>query len=96
MSTAYTCKVAAAPEMSSTGVASATTVLCERWFERQKEGSREQDNSTSERQAKPTVTLHVRTLSANRGGRQRFYTIRRGIAWLRCCPHCPRVSDWIG
>jgi len=94
MTAAYTCEVAAAAEMSSTGVTS-STVLCDGWLKRPKQGSYEQDHSTSERQAKPPVALHLRTLSANRGGRQRFYTIRRGSAWLGCCPHGRRVSHRI-
>ena len=96
VATAKTCEVAASPTevASSTGVASATAVLRGSWLERHNKGSHSQDRSSRlRRQAKPRVALHVRTLSANRGGRGRFYTIRRGSARLRCCPCLPRRTD---
>ena len=64
-------------EMSAATAANvAAAVLRERSLRRANEQGYGQGwNGKSERQAEWREALHVRTLSANRGGRQRFYMI---------------------
>jgi hypothetical protein len=85
MATGKTREVSAATAEVSTATVAAATVLPHGGMRRNSEGSHNQGKSSKpERQAKPCVALHFPTLSANRGGRQRFYNIRRGSATLRC------------
>jgi phosphatidylglycerol---prolipoprotein diacylglyceryl transferase len=88
----------AATEVPPSPAVASSAVLRKRQLRRQDKRNRDHQRNQPERRAKPRVALHLRTLSANRGGRARFYTIRRRDGGLRCnsLPTRRFSSVWAG